>query len=456
MRFRQWITGLFGRSNQFDAAGGGNRLANWKATPAGVNTWQSNPALLAARAQDADRNNPAARRAVDAICNACVGAAGINPHTRIEAVKLAWRAWAEDCNADGRAGWTETLLSILRTVIVSGEAFIVVTLDADKARRGLNPIRIQVLGPEHLDNSRIGPNTFEGVVFDGSKRIAYWFFEHAPTPHTIGLRSRLVSAENVFHVFKPLHPGAQRGASWLAPVLLVLRELQEYLDACLVKAKTAALFVGVVSTQDGSNPLQRSNETPTMEPGSMLRLQNGESVEFSNPPQDSTMLDPFIRWCYRRIAAGLNIPYELLTGDYSQVTFASGRGAKIDFQAFIEHVQYNILVAHFCAPFFRRWAELGAALGLIPGDVETPRWIGPRVEMLDPRSETAARIAAVRAGFTSRAEIVSQTGESVEDIDREIAADNARADALGLVLDADPRKVTQQGMQQMSEVQAAQ
>jgi capsid protein len=27
-----------------------------------------------------------------------------------------------------------------------------------------------------------------------------------------------------------------------------------------------------------------------------------------------------------------------------------------------------------------------------------------------------------------------------EDVDREIAADNARADALGLILDSDPRK----------------
>ena len=44
-----------------------------------------------------------------------------------------------------------------------------------------------------------------------------------------------------------------------------------------------------------------------------------------------------------------------------------------------------------------------------------------------------------RAGLTSRLEAISSFGYDAEDIDREIAADNARADALGLVFHSDPR-----------------
>ncbi len=47
---------------------------------------------------------------------------------------------------------------------------------------------------------------------------------------------------------------------------------------------------------------------------------------------------------------------------------------------------------------------------------------------------------AVRAGFKSRGEVVSEQGYDAEEIDREIAADNARADVLGLAYDSDPRK----------------
>jgi capsid protein len=46
---------------------------------------------------------------------------------------------------------------------------------------------------------------------------------------------------------------------------------------------------------------------------------------------------------------------------------------------------------------------------------------------------------AIRAGLMSRSEAISAYGYDAEDVDREIATDNARADALGLVFDSDPR-----------------
>ena len=42
-------------------------------------------------------------------------------------------------------------------------------------------------------------------------------------------------------------------------------------------------------------------------------------------------------------------------------------------------------------------------------------------------------------GFGGPVEAISANGYDAEDVDREIAADNARADGLGLVLDSDPR-----------------
>ena len=48
-------------------------------------------------------------------------------------------------------------------------------------------------------------------------------------------------------------------------------------------------------------------------------------------------------------------------------------------------------------------------------------------------------LTAIRAGLLSRSEAISAFGYDAEDIDREIAADNARADGLGLVFDSDPR-----------------
>lgn len=47
--------------------------------------------------------------------------------------------------------------------------------------------------------------------------------------------------------------------------------------------------------------------------------------------------------------------------------------------------------------------------------------------------------SAIRSGLMSRSEAISANGYDAEDVDREIAADNERADSLGLVFDSDAR-----------------
>ncbi|MCX8501814.1 MAG: phage portal protein, partial [Alphaproteobacteria bacterium] len=60
-------------------------------------------------------------------------------------------------------------------------------------------------------------------------------------------------------------------------------------------------------------------------------------------------------------------------------------------------------------------------------------------QWVDPLKEADAMKAAIRSGLMSRSEAISANGYDAEDVDREIAADNARADDLGLVFDSDPR-----------------
>jgi len=256
-----------------------------------------------------------------------------------------------------------------------------------------------------------------------------------------------VPAESVLHIYRPLQPGAQRGQSWLGPVLIALRELDEYLQAALIRGKVAALFAGFIRTAEGGNPLSQGGAVPALEPGSMVRLQPSEDVTFAEPPAIESGFDGFVRTQMRRIAAGLGITYEQLTGDLSQVSFASGRTALLELRRNIEGVQYSLLVPLFCEPVVRRWAEIARAVGALPADAdaEVRRWVAPEIEMLDRRSEILTDLLRVRAGFASRSEIIGRTGWRAEDVDAEIAADNARADALGLTFDSDPRKTTQQG-----------
>jgi lambda family phage portal protein len=433
-----------GRSVQWDAAQPVSRLKDWTPALGAPNAPWGNPSVLRSRAQHEFANNPLARRAVEALVNAAWGGSGITPMFADRGIQRLWERWAGGCDASGRLDWVGLGAAIVKTVVVAGEAFVV--LRVDEAAQGA-PLTLQVLGPEFLDESRTDDRTLAGIRYEGLRPAGYWLFKQNPTLSGANLESVFVPAAECLHIYRPLQPGAQRGQSWLAPVLIALRELDEYLQAALVRSKTGALFAGFVRSAEGGNLLSQNGAIPQLEPGAMVRLAPGEDVEFSEPPPIESAFDPFVRAQMRRIAAGLGIPYELLSGDLSQVTFASGRAGLLEFRRTVEAVQYGLLVPLFCEPALRRWAELARAVGVLPADAdaEVRRWVAPEIEMLDRRAEVLTDLLRVRAGFASRAEVVGRSGWRAEDIDAEIASDNARADRLGLTLDSDPRRTTQQG-----------
>lgn len=432
----------------WDAAGAGNRWANAPAIPASPNQHWDNPALSRARAEHQYRNDALCRKVVDGICNAIIGANGIQPLFKEREFQNAWADWSTRCDAEGRLNWEAFQHLVLRTVVVSGEAFVLLSIDQTAA--GV-PLQVQVLGPEFLDTSKSDASTFDGIKYQGPKAAGYWIFERNPGLNRFASKSRYIPASECFHVFRQTAPGAQRGQSWLSPVLLPLKEIQEYMEASLVKAKVAALYAGFIRTVDGANPIATAG-VPTLEPGSMTRLLPTEEVTFSEPPDVGASFDPFVRSQLRRIAAGMGIPYEIVSGDNSQITFASGRHGLLEYKRTIEMVQYLLMVPRLCEPVMERWARLAIALGKASAMPTKTRWIAPTLEMLDPGAEVRAKVGEIRNGLTSRSEAVAKRGWRVEEIDAEIAADNERADRLNLVLDCDPRKITQQGQEQQSQV----
>ena len=439
------------RSAVWDAAGAGNRLANWGPPSTAFASTLPAP-MLKERARDAYRNNPWARRAVDSIAVGVVGA-GIKPQLRLanaelkQRVQAAWLEWTDQADFGGRFDFYGLEQAALKAAMIDGESLVRMVIEPGQRV----PLQLQLLGSEYLDVSRAHAQTLNGIEYDAAgRRRAYWLYTKHPAlaPNMESVR---VPADQVIHLYAPIQPGVERGVSWLAPALVPLRELQEFTEAALVKAKIASLFSGYVQSQEGSNPLIADNAVPTLEPGSMVRLKPGETVEFSEPPDAGASFEPFVRQQLRAIASALAIPYELLANDVSQVTFASGRHALLEYRRQLESIQHHLMVFQLCRPVWDTWVRFAVAAGALPGQAVNysgVRWIAPLPEMLDTGAEVRALIQKVRAGFMSRAEAVALTGLDVETLDAEIAADNARADRAGLTFDSDPRKTAAQGQKQ--------
>ena len=80
----------------------------------------------------------------------------------------------------------------------------------------------------------------------------------------------------------------------------------------------------------------------------------------------------------------------------------------------------------------------------------------PKFESVNPLQDVQADLFEVRAGFSTLAQQIARRGYDPDEVLQEAAAFNEKLDALGLVFDADPRKVTKAGLAQSSDPNSTQ
>lgn len=438
--------------NVFEAATRGRRTAHWRASIKDANT-ENGPALARLRdvSRDMVRNNPFAAKAKMVIANNVVGS-GIVPRIEVRNRRASdlIRAHLETpaIDADGRHNIYGIQSLAMATIVESG-AVLIRRRQRERGDRYPLPFQVQVLEPDYIDISKDGKldngnYAVQGVEFDLiGRRVAYWLFREHPGSFRLDYRneSSRVSADNILHIYRVDRPGQVHGVSWFAPVVVRMQDLKDYSDAQLMRQKIAACFAAFVRTSEGfegsTNPdLASPYRSEMLEPGIIERLGDGEDITFAQPPQVSD--SEYVRSTHREIAAGLGVTYEALTGDLSGVNFSSGRMGWIEFHRNIEAWRWNMLIPQMLEPI-AQWTSESAGLTIGTSVPIRITWTPPRREMIDPTKEINAARDSIRAGLTSRSEEIRRMGYDAEEVDAEIAADNARIDRLGIGLDSDAR-----------------
>jgi len=292
-----------------------------------------------------------------------------------------------------------------------------------------------------------------GIEFEGARRSAYYIYEwHPGQPGRLPRSIRIPSSE-VLHIFRPKMPGQLRGVTELMAILGRLNDLDQFDRATLVKQKT----------QERCLPASSRRQTKTRSAQAGPRMAHGrpawsrarsnvfrQAMEFSDPPETAGYSD-FAKTQLRLIASGLGLPYDVVTGDLSDTSYSSARVGRIELRKYIDALQWQF-IHMLCRPVFQRWLELEILRGTLPpvdGGVQEYlddiSWAPPAMQMTDPQREVDAMVRAIRAGLISREMAVASLGYDLAEVDAQIAAGNAAADTAGIVLDSDPRKVTQQG-----------
>ena len=120
--------------------------------------------------------------------------------------------------------------------------------------------------------------------------------------------------------------------SWFAPLLLRFRDFDDYEDATLMKQKIAACLSVITSDVNGDGaPLGTGAESEvidSLEPGMILNLPPGRSVDVVDPPTN-TDYDSFAASQLRAIASGLGLTFEDLTRNYQRLPFSAARMSRL-------------------------------------------------------------------------------------------------------------------------------
>ena len=484
----------------FDATSTTPRVADWEQIAYGPNAALADAPLARARSQDAARNNPWIAHALRLLVSHQIGC-GIQPYPLIadralrDDVNALWNRWITEADADGAHhfyGWQSLLARAERE---SGEVFV--RLRIRRPKDGLSvPLQVQAIEADllpmyHTTESVAGSNKIrQGIELTPfGKRVAYHFHpEHPGDRYGQADFNRLtrVPAETVLHHYHPQRPGQLRGIPTPVSVLYRARNLDHYESAELTRKKNKARFSGAVwkenpddnpLTDVPANPILKNLQAqltaleasadylannPTalasaaslreqiiteqerktfidIEDGYMLQLGMNERIElFGGDTGNSGAMD-FLRTHLRAMAAGMGVPFELMTGDYSGTNDRIMRVILNTFYRDLEIAQER-LINQVLQPIWNAWMDaafLSGALRL--PDYEDRRrdwqrceWRAHAWNYVNPLQEAQTAILKIQNGLTSRRAVVAEANWDIEEIDRQQAEDHAREQRLGL------------------------
>jgi len=171
----------------------------------------------------------------------------------------------------------------------------------------------------------------------------------------------------------------------------------------------------------------------------------GEDIKFSDPADVGGSYEAFQYRTLLACCSAMGVPYTNVTGDLRQANYSSLREGKLEFRRRMEQFQHNVMIFQMCRPVWRRWMEdavLSGALDIgdfaqMPGRYLPAKWIPPKWDWVDPLKDRKAEIEAINAGLKSRSDVIESEGYDAEEVDRRIAADRAREEALGLKFEKD-------------------
>lgn len=384
-----------------------------------------------------------------------------------EHIEDLWESWSRDPEVSGRfPDFSSVQRVVIRTVATDGEIFIRV-LRGDEF--GKFKFQLQLIESEYVcENLNQEPNNHGHYIKMGIKYNQYgrplsYFFktDHKPNVHVHHTDlSKMVEipAHEIIHVYRPLSSDQSRGIPWTTATMSSLGILKGYTDSELKTRRASSCKMGVIEQKDpeldfrvkgdianASKDDKEENESvqninQVIEPASFQYLGPGESFKTLDWTHDASYPE-FCKQILRQVASALNVGYNVLNNDLEGVNYSSLRSQSLQDQDNYSQIQ-TWLITSFIEKVYRAWLETVVSFNtkgvckIAIRDLDKylyPNFIGRKWQSVDPLKSVKANALAVKMGFASRAEVVRQSGGSLDDIFTELERENKKMKESGII-----------------------
>lgn len=462
-------------NRMYSAAKQSRLTADWAASTTSADAEiRSSLTALRARCRSLGRDSAYAKRAKQIVVNNIIGQ-GIGVQAQVKSargklmpaintgIEGSFKTWSKGifCHTGGELDFASFERALISEVFEAGEVFVrehyrpfggsVVPYALELIESERVPHTVQPMG-EFANETRMGIEVDEFY-----RPVAYWVRKHHPSDfhYPRGAQAEKlerIPASEIIHLRIVERWPQTRAVPWLHAVAKKVNDMDGYTEAEIVSARGAANYMGTIETdplatigeevEDGQREIE-------VAPGIIMRLAVGEKFNFVSPNRPNAALDPFMRHMLREMAAGTGVSYESLSRDYSQSNYSSSRLALID-----DRDNWRVLQSWFLANFRARvhshWLNQAVLARAVPGvaldayamnqaKFEAVKFKPRGWSWVDPTKEVAAYKEAERAGYITKTQVIAQTGsgQDIEDVFEERAAELALAAEKGLQFDTD-------------------
>lgn len=422
--------------------------------------------MARAKARHLERNSELINSIINAFERNVVGK-GFNLQLRTDnqdwnnAIEALWADWSRpgNCDVTGRFCLTEILKLIVRRRIVDGGILALKVTDKSSDI----PYRLQLIEVDNLKGpgeikSPAGNAIIGGIEVNKYGKPLNYYIEQATADITTVAEIETVKADRVFYLSTTSRPSEVREISPLTRALDDVHDLEEFFDAVAFKQKiNAAIAVFITTQKDAGSTFGRSlapkgekdsNGKPAgtrIDSGSIKYLEPGQDVRSIVPSGQSSELNDYNLAVSRRIGAGHNLSYEMMTRDVSKVNYSSARQNLLeDWKTFAD--EQNYIIEHFLDFVLEdvvTAAYLAGKLKNAPKDFMTNRqkylkheFIGQGLPWIDPLKEAQANQVMLATGQTTLKDIYAKKGKDWEEEVAQLALEREKTKELGLVSEA--------------------